>query len=325
MVYRSLISIGSLSGKEVDSLLDLAEHFLPRIEQGGFKIPLLKGTSCILLFYEASTRTRVSFELAGKMLGSDTINISSTSSSATKGESLRDTALTLAAMDNNVVIMRHPAPDGVELFASWFDRAVINAGSGRGQHPTQALLDAFTIRKDGKFSRGKHVAIVGDIKHSRVMRSNITLMLDRGMDVTIVAPPTLIPEGWKALGFESSMAQSGGRLSWATSLDSVLAEVDVLMMLRMQRERMTGGHITNLDEYSKIYGLNASRLRQLKEDAMIMHPGPVNRGVEVSQAVFEDPRCKITNQVTAGLALRCALLCWACGLDLKQVETELNN
>jgi len=309
MEYRSLLSIADLTDGEVDALLDSAARFLPRIEQGGFKDSTLRGTSVIMLFYEASTRTRVSFELAGKMLSSDTINVSAKGSSAEKGETLQDTAQTLAAMHHNVVVIRHPAADAARVFKAHFPYAVINAGSGRGQHPTQALLDAFTLRRHGAFAAGKSLAVVGDITHSRVMRSNLQLLSRRGVDVTLVAPPTLMPEGWQG------MAAGPGRLTWTTDIDGVLPQVDVVMMLRMQRERMAGGLITNLDEYSKLYGLNRRRLALMRDDALIMHPGPVNRGVEVSEDVFADPRCRINDQVTAGLALRCALLCWACGKE----------
>jgi aspartate carbamoyltransferase catalytic subunit len=195
------------------------------------------------------------------------------------------------------------------VFKTHFPHAVINAGSGRGQHPTQALLDAFTLRQHGAFEKGKSLAVVGDIAHSRVMRSNLMLLSRRGVDVTLVAPPTLMPEGWPGL------AQGPGKLEWTTDIESVLPSVDVVMMLRMQRERMAGGLITSLDEYSKLYGLNRRRLALMRDDAVIMHPGPVNRGVEVTEDVFADGRCVINDQVTAGLALRCALLCWACGKE----------
>jgi aspartate carbamoyltransferase catalytic subunit len=316
MEYRSLLSIADLSDGEVDALLDSAARFLPRIEAGGFKDATLRSTSIIMLFYEPSTRTRVSFELAGKMLGIDTINISAKGSSAEKGETLQDTAQTLAAMHHNVVVIRHPAADAARVFAAHFPYAVINAGSGRGQHPTQALLDAFTLREAGAFGPGKNLVVVGDIAHSRVLRSNLQLLSRRGVDVTLVAPPTLMPEGWEGL------AGGPGRLEWTTDIEEVLPQADVVMMLRMQRERMAGGLITNLDEYSKLYGLSRRRLALLRPDAVIMHPGPVNRGVEVSEDVFADPRCRINDQVTAGLALRCALLCWACG---REPEAQAEN
>jgi aspartate carbamoyltransferase catalytic subunit len=315
MPYRSLLSILDLTPGEIEHLLDGAEYFLPRVEAGGFKDATLKGESALLLFYEPSTRTRSSFELAGKMLGMDTINIGAKGSSVEKGETVRDTALTLNAMHHNVVVMRHNAPDAVELFAKCFDRAVLNAGSGRGQHPTQALLDALPLRRAGLLKKGKRIAIVGDLKHSRVMRSNLQLLTRFGLDVLLVAPPTLIPDGWEGLKPEHWAEQPAqcGSVSWHTDIDEVLPELDAVMMLRVQRERMADAHFTNMDEYSKLYGLFARRLKALPEKALIMHPGPVNRGVEVSEDVFADPRCVINYQVASGVALRCALLCWACG------------
>ena len=309
MAYRSLISILDLTDGEVDALLDSAASYIPQIEAGGFKSALLKGTSCVLVFYEPSTRTRVSFELAGKMLGSDSINVSGSSSSTVKGESIKDTAQTLAAMHHNIAVVRHNAADAVALFAKHFDGAVINAGSGRGQHPTQALLDAFTLRESGVFQAGKTLAIVGDLKHSRVMRSNLQLWLRRGINVVLVAPPSLMPEGWECF----MDGDTPGKLTWSTDLDTVLPTLDAVMMLRMQSERMTSGQITNLDEYSKLFGLSKRRLVLLKADAVVLHPGPANRGVEVSEDVYQDSRCRINDQVTAGLALRCAILAWALG------------
>ena len=317
MAQRSLINIASLDSEELDWLFETADWFLPQVEQGGFKSAALKGTSTILLFFEPSTRTRVSFELAGKMLGSDTINVGAKGSSSEKGESIRDTALTLAAMDNNVVVMRHASADAVELFAANFDRSVINAGAGRGQHPTQALLDGYTLHREGLFKAGRHVAICGDIANSRVMRSDIMLLLKQGINVTLVAPPSLMPDGWEGLQPDrwAPVSIGFGRLNWSAGIDEALPELDAVMLLRMQRERMDAGQITNLDEYNKVWGINKRRLKLLPEHAVIMHPGPVNRGVELGQDAFDDPRCRINTQVTSGLAVRCALLCWACGRD----------
>jgi aspartate carbamoyltransferase catalytic subunit len=315
MPYRSLLSILDLAPGEISSLLDRAEEYLPRVEAGGFKETTLKGRSALLLFYEPSTRTRASFELAGKMLGMDTINIGASGSSVKKGESIRDTALTLNAMHHNVVVMRHAEPDAVALFAGCFTRAVINAGSGRGQHPTQALLDALPLRRAGLLAPGKRIAIVGDLAHSRVMRSNLQLLCRLGMDVVLVAPPPLMPDGWAGLKPAQWCADQAacGTVSWQTDLDAVLPELDAVMMLRVQLERMEEALFTNMDEYSKLYGLNRRRLKLLPEHAVILHPGPVNRGIEVSEDVFADPRCTINDQVTSGVALRSALLVWACG------------
>jgi len=315
MPYRSLLSILDLTPGEISALLDRTEEYLPRIEAGGFKDTTLKGRSALLLFYEASTRTRTSFELAGKMLGMDTINVSAGGSSVKKGESIRDTALTLNAMHYSVVVMRHAEPDAVALFAGCFERSVINAGSGRGQHPTQALLDALPLRRAGVLRRGKRIAIVGDLAHSRVMRSNLQLLCRLGLDVVLVAPPTLMPDGWSGLKPEHWLVNPAecGSVSWQTDLDAVLPELDAVMMLRVQLERMGEAQFTNMDEYSKLYGLNRRRLKLLPAHAVILHPGPVNRGVEVSEDVFADPRCTINDQVTGGVALRSALLVWACG------------
>nr|MDQ3023967.1 aspartate carbamoyltransferase catalytic subunit [bacterium] len=293
---RSLLSIADLSDTQVDSLLDRANEFMDRLGTGSFKDNILRGTSTLLLFYEPSTRTRVSFELAGKLLGSDTINVSASGSSAEKGESLRDTALTLGAMGFSALVMRHSSASALRVFADSFPGPVLNAGAGRGQHPTQALLDALTLHRAGAFEAGKHLAIVGDIANSRVMRSALELLSRRGVKVTLVGPASMIPEAW-----------SQPEYNVTPDLDSVLPSVDAVMMLRMQRERMSGGELTTLDEYSKLYGLNRRRLALLREDAVILHPGPVNRGVEVSADVFTDPRCMINEQVTAGLAVRCAL------------------
>jgi aspartate carbamoyltransferase catalytic subunit len=299
---RSLLSIADLSDTQVDSIFDAATSYIERLKGGTFKDSTLKGTSTLLLFYEPSTRTRVSFELAGKLLGSDTINVSASGSSAEKGESLRDTAMTLGAMRFSCLVMRHASASALQMFAESFPGPVINAGAGRGQHPTQGLLDALTLRQNGVFASGKHLAIVGDIANSRVMRSALELLERRGLHVTLVGPPSMLPEGW-----------AGGNLS--ADLDSVLPSVDAVMMLRMQRERMQGGELTTLDEFSKLYGLNRRRLELLRGDAVILHPGPVNRGVEVSEDVFADPRCRINDQVTSGLAVRCALLQWVLERD----------
>lgn len=319
MQYHSLLSILDLPPGEIAALLDHAEAYMPRVEAGGFKDTSLKGRSALLLFYEPSTRTRVSFELAGKMLGMDTINVGAKGSSVVKGEGIKDTALTLSAMHFNVVIMRHNSADAVSLFGRYFQRATINAGSGRGQHPTQALLDALILRREGVLERGKRLAIVGDLKHSRVMRSNMQLLLNHGLDVSLVAPPPLMPEGWEGLAPEhwAPDPTTCGKLSWHTDLDSVLPELDAVMMLRVQHERTQDAALTTADEYSKLYGINRRRLGLLPGSAVILHPGPVNRGVEVTEDVFADPRCVVNDQVTSGVALRSALLLWVCGeLDL---------
>lgn len=313
MASRSLLSIRDLSPLDVDALLDAAEWYLPRILAGGLKLATLRGVSSVLMFYEASTRTRVSFELAGKLLGSDTINVSAKGSSVEKGEGIPDTAMTLNAMGFGIAVMRHAAADSVALFARYFSGAVLNAGAGRGQHPTQALLDALVLRQAGVLAPGKHLAIVGDVLHSRVMRSNVELLTSRGLHVTLVAPPTLMPQ--EAEGALARLIHRGacepGTVHWETNLDSVLPRLDAVMLLRMQRERMAGGLTPSLDEYSQLYALTERRLQLLPSHAVILHPGPVNRGVELTEAVYADPRCRINNQVAAGVAIRAALFCWA--------------
>jgi aspartate carbamoyltransferase catalytic subunit len=308
MPARRLLSIGDLSPADVDALLDAAAWYLPRVAAGELKLASLRGVSTLLMFFEPSTRTRVSFELAAKLLGSDTISVTSSGSSVEKGESVVDTAQTLSAMGFHVAVVRHRSADSVELFAQHFAGAVINGGAGRGEHPTQALLDAAVLKRAGMLEAGRHLAIVGDILHSRVARSNLALLTLRGVKVTLVAPPPLMPPAWHA--------EPPAGTAWETDLDRVLPEIDAVMMLRMQRERMGGGMQPPADEYSMLYGLDARRLNLLRPDAVIMHPGPVNRGVEVCEAVFADPRCRINEQVTMGVALRCALLCWACGRPL---------
>jgi aspartate carbamoyltransferase catalytic subunit len=318
---RSLLGITDLTPAEVHAILDAAEWYLPRVAVGELKLGTLRGVSTLLLFYEPSTRTRVSFELAGKLLGSDTISVSAKGSSMEKGEGIADTAMTLSAMGFHVAVVRHSAADAVALFARHFAGAVLNAGAGSGEHPTQALADALILRRAGALQHGKRVAIVGDVLHSRVMRSNVELLLGWGVDVTLVAPPPLLPRGWQALAPArghggSSPGVTRGTLAWRTDLDAVLPTLDAVMLLRMQQERMVGGVVPALDEYSAVFGMNARRLKLLPSHAAILHPGPVNRGVELNEDVFADPRCRINDQVAAGVAVRAALLCWACGKPL---------
>jgi len=308
MPARRLLSIGDLSPAEIDALLNAALWYFPHIAAGDLKLSTLRAVSTLLMFFEPSTRTRVSFELAGKLLGSDVISVTSSGSSVEKGESVVDTAQTLSAMGFHIAVVRHRSADAVALFAQHFAGAVINGGAGRGEHPTQALLDAAVLKNAGMLEAGRHLAIVGDILHSRVARSNLALLTVRGVKLTLVAPPPLMPPVWRSEPPEGC--------AWETDLDSVLPRVDAVMMLRMQRERMGGGLLPPSDEYSALYGLDARRLGLLRSDAVIMHPGPVNRGVEVVEAVFMDPRCHVNEQVTMGVALRCALLCWACGRPL---------
>jgi aspartate carbamoyltransferase catalytic subunit len=300
---KHLLSIADLSAQEAIGILDTATE-LARINDGQIKkLPTLRGRTVVNLFAEDSTRTRISFEAAAKRLSADVINFSAKGSSISKGESLKDTAMTLQAMGADAVVIRHSASGAAQRLADnqWMSGAVINAGDGTHEHPSQALLDAFTIRKHlgngSKDLQGLHVAIVGDILHSRVARSNILLLTLLGAKVTLVAPPTLLPidiEKWPCT------------LSY--DLDAVLPYVDAVMMLRVQQERMTELFFPNAREYSRYYGLNSQRMKSLKQSAIIMHPGPMNRGLEISAQVADSARSVITEQVSNGVSVRMAIL-----------------
>jgi aspartate carbamoyltransferase catalytic subunit len=264
------------------------------------KLPTLRGRTVISLFYENSTRTRVSFEIAGKWMSADVINVSASSSSVNKGESLRDTALTLAAAGADCVIVRHPASGAAQRLAGWLaeaDTAVINAGDGTHEHPTQALLDAATLRERLGSLEGRRIAIVGDVLHSRVARSNIHLLAALGAEVVLVAPPTLLPAGVEALPVTVSH-----------ELDPELPVVDAVMMLRVQAERMHGGFFPSAREYSLAYGLSETRQRMLPQHAVVLHPGPMLRGMEIASAVADSPASAITEQVRNGVHVRMAVL-----------------
>jgi aspartate carbamoyltransferase catalytic subunit len=300
---RHLLSISDLSKTEAISILDTANE-LARVSDGAVKkLPTLRGRTIVNLFAEDSTRTRISFEAAAKRLSADVINFSAKGSSVSKGESLKDTAMTLQAMGADAVVIRHSASGAAQRLADsqWMSGSVINAGDGTHEHPSQALLDAFTIRKHlglGKSDlEGLSVAIVGDVLHSRVARSNVLLLSKLGAKVTLVAPPTLLPVGVE---------------SWPVSisydLDSVIPFVDVVMMLRVQQERMTEMYFPNAREYSRYFGLNSDRMKSMKTGAIVMHPGPMNRGLEISAEVADSARSVITEQVTNGVSVRMAIL-----------------
>ena len=262
------------------------------------KLPTLRGRTIFTLFYENSTRTRSSFETAGKWMSADVINISASSSSVKKGESLKDTAQTLKAVGADAIIMRHPSSGAAQQVARWVDDiAVINAGDGSHQHPTQALLDAVTMRQKLGDISGKHVAIVGDILHSRVARSNAQLLTTLGAHVTFVAPPTLLPLGVESWGVEVSQ-----------DFDSVIKSADVVMMLRVQAERMRGGFFPSHREYATRYGLSRARRESMRDDAIVMHPGPMLRGMEINDDVADAPNTVVLQQVTAGVHVRMAVL-----------------
>ena len=299
---RHLLSAGDLSVVQATMLLDSAEQMYAIQARTVKKLPALRGRTVVNLFFEDSTRTRSSFEIAGKWLSADVINISAKGSSVSKGESLRDTALTVAALGVDALVVRHATSGAVQRIAEWVDCHVINAGDGTHEHPTQALLDAFSLRRRLGDLTGRHVVVVGDLTHSRVARSNVLLLTTLGARVTLVAPPTLMPSGvgsWKC------------STSWdldATLAGEVDGPVDAVMMLRVQRERMTGGYFPTEREYAIGYGLSPRRLDLLPEHAPVLHPGPMNRGLEISSLAADGPRSIVLDQVKAGVAVRMSVL-----------------
>jgi aspartate carbamoyltransferase catalytic subunit len=294
---RHLLSTGDLSRDEATLILDTAAELAQVGDRSVKKLPTLRGRTVVNLFYEDSTRTRTSFELAAKRLSADVINFSAKGSSVSKGESLKDTALTLQAMGADGVVIRHSASGAAHRLANWVDGSVLNAGDGTHEHPTQALLDAFTMRSRLGRLEGLRVAVVGDILHSRVARSNVLLLTTLGAHVTLVAPPTLLPVSVHTWPCEVSY-----------DLDDVLPKSDVVMMLRVQAERMHESFFPSTREYSRNYGLDGERLSRMPEDAIVMHPGPMVRGMEISAQVADSPRCTVTEQVANGVSLRMAVL-----------------
>jgi aspartate carbamoyltransferase catalytic subunit len=309
-VNRHLISAADLSRDDALLVLDTADELARISDRPIKKLPTLRGRTVVNLFFEDSTRTRISFEAAAKRLSADVINFSAKGSSVAKGESLKDTALTLEAMGADAVVVRHNASGAPHRLAEWVRGSVINAGDGAHEHPTQALLDAFTIRR--RFGRssgsagqagrggaldGLRVTIVGDILHSRVARSNVILLHTLGAEVLLVAPPTLLPvaiDTWPcAIDYD---------------LDAVLPKSDVVMMLRVQQERMNAAYFPSVREYSRRYGLDSARMAQLPERAIVMHPGPMNRGVEIAAGVADSPRSTVVEQVANGVSVRMAVL-----------------
>ncbi|MGW6931678.1 aspartate carbamoyltransferase catalytic subunit [Lentzea sp. NPDC054927] len=298
---KHLLSTDGLDRDQAIAILDTAD----RLKQALLgrevrKLPTLRGRTVITMFYENSTRTRVSFEIAGKWMSADVINVSSSGSSVSKGESLRDTALTLQAAGADCVIVRHPASGAAHRLAGWLkhtNTSVVNAGDGMHEHPTQALLDAATLRDRLGSLDGRRVAIVGDVLHSRVARSNVHLLTTLGAEVTLVAPPTLLPTGVEKWPVTVSH-----------QIDSELASQDAVMLLRVQAERMTGGFFPSAREYSIAYGLNERRLKLLPEHAVVLHPGPMLRGMEIASVVADSPQAAITEQVRNGVHVRMAVL-----------------
>jgi aspartate carbamoyltransferase catalytic subunit len=301
---RHLLSSADLDREQVRAILDTAAEMHGVQQRDVKKLPTLRGRTVVNLFFEDSTRTRSSFEIAGKWLSADVINISGKGSSTSKGESLRDTVLTVAAMGVDAMVIRHHASGAAHQVSQWVDAHVINAGDGMHEHPTQALLDAYTMQRRLGDLEGRHVAIVGDLTHSRVVRSNLITLRTLGARVTLVAPPTLMPSGitaWAAAdGFELSH-----------DFDDVLPEVDAVMMLRVQRERMSGGFFPTAREYTVGYGLTRARLEALTSAnpaAVICHPGPMNRGLEIAADAADGAQSLILDQVSAGVAVRMSVL-----------------
>ena len=296
---KHLIDIADLSREEIVGLMDEADRFREALDGREIKkLPTLRGRTVMTLFYENSTRTRSSFETAGKWMSADVINLSASSSSVKKGESLKDTAATLEAVGADAIIMRHPASGAAQLLRKWLpETSIINAGDGQHQHPTQALLDAVTMRQHIGDVTGKRVLIVGDILHSRVARSNVDLLNTLGAEVVLVAPPTLLPTGveyWPA------------RVAY--DFDAEIEAADVVMMLRVQAERMNGGFFPSHREYATLYGLSVERADRMKSDALVMHPGPMLRGMEINFDVADRDNTVVLGQVSNGVYTRMAVL-----------------
>ena len=302
MIERHIRSIDDLGRSGIEEILTLSDHFHEVSTRRIPKVPALRGKTIALLFYEDSTRTRLSFETASKRLSADSLNFSIGSSSVKKGESLRDTVETISAMGVDAIVVRHGSAGVPWLLPRWTDAAVINAGDGSHEHPTQALLDCYTIRNKLGELEGKRITIVGDIRHSRVARSNIKAFLSLGASVTLVAPKTLMPFNTDDWGVETT-----------DQFDSVIGDSDVLYMLRMQLERQQKSFVPSLREYAKEYGLSNSRAQSMKPESLIMHPGPMNRGVEVSSNIKEHPNSVVNDQVANGVIIRMSALYYLLG------------
>ena len=295
---RHLLGIADLDADEIRLILDTAEAMKEIGTRPIKKVPTLRGRTVVNLFFEPSTRTRTSFEVAEKRLSADTLSIAVAQSSVTKGETLLDTVRNLEAMAPDTIVMRHSSSGAPHLLARLCRSSIINAGDGMHEHPTQALLDAFTIREHKHRLDGLKVAIVGDLLHSRVLRSNVLLLTKLGADVWVSGPPTLVPRGIEQLGVRVT-----------TSVDDAVVGADVIMMLRIQQERMQGAYFPSLREYFNLFGMTVERIARAKPDVIIMHPGPMNRGVEIESAIADDPqRSLITLQVEMGVATRMACL-----------------
>jgi aspartate carbamoyltransferase catalytic subunit len=295
--HKDLLGIVDLTPEEIALILDTAEAMKEVGTRPIKKVPALRGKTVVNLFFEPSTRTRTSFEIAEKRLSADTLNIAIGTSSVVKGETLSDTALNLEAMAPDMIVLRHSSSGACHLLSRICRSAIINAGDGTHEHPTQALLDAFTIREHKKQLKGLKVAIIGDLLHSRVLRSNIQLLTKMGAHVWVCGPPTLIPTDIRRFGVNST-----------SNVDEAIADADVVMLLRIQLERMEGAYFPSLREYFRVFGMTEARLRHAKPDVMIMHPGPMNRGVEIASEVADGPYSVILEQVANGVAVRMAVL-----------------
>ena len=294
---KDLLGIGDLSSEEIYLILDTAEAMREIGQRPIKKVPTLRGKTVVNLFYEPSTRTRTSFEIAEKRLSADTLNIAVATSSVTKGETLVDTAMNIEAMAPDMIVLRHPSSGACHLLSRICQSPIINAGDGLHEHPTQALLDAFTIREHKQRIEGLKVAIIGDLMHSRVLRSNMLLLTKLGAELWVSGPATLVPLGIEGLGVRVS-----------TSVDAAVEGADVIMMLRIQHERMQSAFVPSLREYFNVFGMTAARVAHAKPDVIIMHPGPMNRGVEIASDVADGPYSVILEQVANGVAVRMAVL-----------------
>jgi aspartate carbamoyltransferase catalytic subunit len=294
---KHLLSVADLGSDELVDLLDLADNFAQVQTREVRKVPALRGKTIVLAFFEDSTRTRTSFDLAARRLSADVVNFSVSSSAVKKGESLRDTVETISAMHVDAIVVRHASSGVPRQLTAWTDATIINAGDGWNQHPTQALLDCYTIRQSLGTLEGKRIAICGDVNHSRVARSNVEAFARLGAEVVLIGPQTLLPpslDGWP--------------VKVEADLDAVLGDLDVLYLLRIQSERLQSALLPSLREYRAQYGLTVDRLRLVRPDALIMHPGPMNRGVEIDPEAADDPRAVVLEQVASGVPVRMAVL-----------------
>ena len=315
---RHLLSTAELDTDTAVELMDTAARLKEALlGRHVHKLPALRGRTVVTLFYESSTRTRVSFEIAGKWMSADVVNVTAGGSSVGKGESLRDTALTLDAAGADCLVLRHPSAGAAHRMAGWLPgTAVVNAGDGMHEHPTQALLDAVTLRERLGGLAGRRIGIVGDLLHSRVARSNLHLLRLLGAEVVLVAPPTLVPAGivtWGLTGSASGQAEAA--LEVTHELDAELPTLDAVMVLRVQAERMAGSYFPSAREYARCYGLGPDRLALLPEHAVVLHPGPMVRGMEIAAAVADSPRAAVTAQVRNGVHVRMAVLYHLLGAD----------